>query len=96
MRKPLHTFREHAGATNTIDNELDLDKVLITVSDIENLAYFQQLVLSERMNQSSERDALFTLHYALQDRIEALRKTCGVLQQVVDPQPISTTLTLLE
>ncbi|WP_109314514.1 hypothetical protein [Pseudovibrio ascidiaceicola] len=94
MRKPLHTFREHAGATNTIDNELD--KVLITVSDIENLAYFQQLVLSERMNQSSERDALFTLHYALQDRIEALRKTCGVLQQVVDPQPVSTTLTLLE
>ncbi|KZL01083.1 MULTISPECIES: hypothetical protein [unclassified Pseudovibrio] len=82
------------SATNTIDNELD--EVLIAVSDLENLAYFQQLVLSERMNQSSERDALFTLHYALRDRIEALRKTCGALQQVVDPQPISTTLMLLE
>ncbi|SFU02209.1 hypothetical protein SAMN05444141_106354 [Pseudovibrio denitrificans] len=82
------------SATNTIDNELD--EVLIAVSDLENLAYFQQLVLSERMNQSSERDALFTLHYALRDRLEALRKTCGVLQRVVDPQPISTTLTLLD
>ncbi|MES0871267.1 hypothetical protein [Pseudovibrio sp. SCP19] len=82
------------SAQNTIDNELD--EVLIAVSDLENLAYFQQLVLSERMNQSSERDALFTLHYALRDRLEALRKTCGVLQRVVDPQPISTTLTLLD
>ena len=82
------------SAQNTIDNELD--EVLIAVSDLENLAYFQQLVLSERMNQSSERDTLFTLHYALRDRLEALRKTCGVLQRVVDPQPISTTLTLLD
>lgn len=82
------------SATNTLQNEID--QVIIAVSDLENLAYMQQLVLNERMQQSCERDALFTLHYALRDRLEALRKTCGILERVAHPQPINSNLTLLE
>ncbi|AEV35473.1 hypothetical protein PSE_0961 [Pseudovibrio sp. FO-BEG1] len=76
------------SATNTLQNEID--EVTIAVSDLENLAYMQQLVLSERLKHSTERDALFTLHYALCDRLEALKKTCGTLERVAFPQPIST------
>ncbi|EEA95605.1 hypothetical protein [Pseudovibrio sp. JE062] len=65
------------GATNTLQNEID--EVNVAVSDLQNLVYVQHLVLSERMKNSSERDALITLHYALSDRLEALDKTCGIL-----------------
>ncbi|KZL22213.1 MULTISPECIES: hypothetical protein [unclassified Pseudovibrio] len=65
------------GATNTLQNEID--EVNIAVSDLQNLAYIQHMVLSERMKNSCERDALFTLHHALSDRLEALNKTCGIL-----------------
>ncbi len=82
------------SATNTSDNEID--QILVAISDLKSLAYFQHLVLSERMQQSEERDALFTLHYALCDQLEALKKTCGVLQRVVDPQPITNNIRLLD
>ncbi|WP_057464741.1 hypothetical protein [Pseudovibrio sp. POLY-S9] len=65
------------GATNTLQNEID--EVNVVVSDLQNLAYIQHMVLSERMKNSCERDALFTLHHALSDRLEALNKTCGIL-----------------
>ncbi|QUS56118.1 hypothetical protein [Pseudovibrio brasiliensis] len=65
------------GATNTLQNEID--EVNVSVSELQNLVYVQHLVLSERMKNSSERDALITLHYALSDRLEALDKTCGIL-----------------
>ncbi|KZK91905.1 hypothetical protein PsAD46_01432 [Pseudovibrio sp. Ad46] len=65
------------GATNTLQNEID--EANIAVSDLQNLAYIQHMVLSERMKNSCERDALFTLHHALSDRLEALNKTCGIL-----------------
>ena len=65
------------SATKTFQNEID--EVIIAASDLQNLAYIQQLVLSERMQDSSERDALFTLHYAFRDRLEALQKSCGHL-----------------
>ncbi|KZK75640.1 hypothetical protein PsAD46_05547 [Pseudovibrio sp. Ad46] len=65
------------GATNTLQNEFD--DVNVAVSDLQNLAYMQHLVLSERMKNSCERDVLFTLHYALCNRLEALDKTCGIL-----------------
>lgn len=64
-----------------------LDDVLIALSDLENLAYIQQLLLNERMQQSCERDALFTLHYALRDRLEALRETCGTLSEEFVSRP---------
>ncbi|KZL23838.1 hypothetical protein PsAD37_02952 [Pseudovibrio sp. Ad37] len=51
------------SATNTLQNEID--EVQIVVSDLQNLAYMQQLVLSERVKNSCERDALLTLHHAL-------------------------------
>ncbi|QUS57173.1 hypothetical protein [Pseudovibrio brasiliensis] len=63
------------SATNTFQNEID--EVLVAASDLQNLAYMQQLLLSERMQDSCERDALFTLHYAFRDRLEALQKSCG-------------------
>lgn len=77
------------SAQNTLQN--GIDEVNLTLSDLQNLAYMQQLVLSERMKNSCERDALFTLHYALCDRLEALKKTCGTLTQacfseVSDPE----------
>lgn len=75
------------GATNTLQNEID--EVLVAVSDLQNLSYIQQLVLSERMQTSSERDALFTLHHAFNHRLEALQKTCGILKRVAHPQPIN-------
>ncbi|MES0868973.1 hypothetical protein [Pseudovibrio sp. SCP19] len=62
-------------ATNTFQNEID--EVIVAASDLQNLAYMQQLLLSERMQDSCERDALFTLHYAFRDRLEALQKSCG-------------------
>ncbi|KZK99881.1 MULTISPECIES: hypothetical protein [unclassified Pseudovibrio] len=65
------------GATNTLQNEFD--DVNVAVSDLQNLAYMQHMVLSERMKNSCERDVLFTLHYALCNRLEALDKTCGIL-----------------
>ncbi|KZK96757.1 MULTISPECIES: hypothetical protein [unclassified Pseudovibrio] len=65
------------GATNTLQNEFD--DVNVAVSDLQNLAYVQHMVLSERMKNSCERDVLFTLHYALCNRLEALDKTCGIL-----------------
>ncbi|MFS8182950.1 hypothetical protein ACMG4P_15535 [Pseudovibrio denitrificans] len=78
------------GATNTLQN--DIDEVIIAVSDLQNLAYIQQLLLSERMQDSRERDALFTLHYAFRDRLEALEKACGTLERVAHPQPINLTV----
>ncbi|SDR27387.1 hypothetical protein [Pseudovibrio sp. Tun.PSC04-5.I4] len=75
------------GATNTLQNEID--EVLVAVSDLQNLSYIQQIVLSERMQTSSERDALFTLHNAFNDRLEDLQKTCGTLKRVAHPQPIN-------
>ncbi|KZL12993.1 MULTISPECIES: hypothetical protein [unclassified Pseudovibrio] len=65
------------GATNTLQNEFD--EINVAVSDLQNLAYVQHMVLSERMKNSCERDVLFTLHYALCNRLEALDKTCGIL-----------------
>ncbi|KZK86937.1 hypothetical protein PsAD13_00204 [Pseudovibrio sp. Ad13] len=65
------------GATNTHQNEFD--EINVAVSDLQNLAYVQHMVLSERMKNSCERDVLFTLHYALCNRLEALDKTCGTL-----------------
>ena len=82
------------SATNTLQNEID--EVQIAVSDLQNLAYMQQLVLSERVKNSCERDALLTLHYALCDRLEALKKTCGILERVVLPQPVNTNSVPLE
>ncbi|KZK87128.1 hypothetical protein PsAD13_00396 [Pseudovibrio sp. Ad13] len=82
------------SATNTLQNEID--EVIIAVSDLENLAYMQQLVLNERMQECRERDALFTLQQALRDRLEALRKTCGILERVAHPQPIKSKISLLE
>ncbi|SFK56499.1 hypothetical protein SAMN04488518_106243 [Pseudovibrio ascidiaceicola] len=67
------------SATNTLQNEID--EVTIAVSDLQNLAYIQQLVLSERMQEPSGRDALLTLHYAFRDRLEALEKACGTLSK---------------
>ncbi|KZK97154.1 hypothetical protein PsAD26_05557 [Pseudovibrio sp. Ad26] len=65
------------GATNTLQNEID--DVNVAVSDLQNLAYMQHMVLSERMKNSCERDVLITLYYALSNRLEALDKTCGTL-----------------
>ncbi len=76
-------------ATNTLQNEID--EVFIALSDLQNLAYVQQLLLSERMQDTSERDALFTLHYAFHNRLEALEKACGTLERVAHPQPINLT-----
>ncbi|SDR24195.1 hypothetical protein [Pseudovibrio sp. Tun.PSC04-5.I4] len=82
------------GATNTLQNEID--EVNVVVSDLQNLAYIQQLVLSERMKHSSDRDALLTLHYALCDRLEALKKTCGILERVALPLSINTNVVSLD
>ncbi|KZL24668.1 hypothetical protein [Pseudovibrio sp. Ad37] len=68
------------SATNTLQNEID--EVIIAVSDLENLAYMQQLVLNERMQECRERDALFTLQQALRDRLEALERAAPDLIQV--------------
>ncbi|WP_109316337.1 hypothetical protein [Pseudovibrio ascidiaceicola] len=76
------------SATNTFQNEID--EVIVAVSDLQNLSYIQHLVLTERMQHSSERDALFTLHHAFRDRLEALEKSCGMLERVAHPQPINT------
>ncbi|KZK95551.1 hypothetical protein PsAD46_00559 [Pseudovibrio sp. Ad46] len=75
------------GTTNTFQNEID--EVIVAVSDLQNLSYIQHLVLTERMQHSSERDALFTLHHAFRDRLEALEKSCGMLERVAHPQPIN-------
>jgi hypothetical protein len=76
------------SATNTFQNEID--EVLVAASDLQNLAYMQQLLLSERMQDSSERDALFTLHYAFRDRLEALQKSCGqIIDAYSSPMPKS-------
>ena len=71
------------SATNTLQNEID--EVTVAISDLQNLSYIQQLVLSERMEHSCDRDALFTLHHAFKDRLEALAKSCGALQRVALP-----------
>ncbi len=47
------------GTTNTLQNEVDA--IIITVSHLQNLTYFQQMMLSERMQDTNEWDALFTL-----------------------------------
>ncbi|AEV35102.1 hypothetical protein PSE_0590 [Pseudovibrio sp. FO-BEG1] len=80
------------SATNTFQNEID--EVIVAVSDLQNLSYIQHLVLTERMQHSSERDALFTLHHAFRDRLEALEKSCGMLERVAHPQPINTKVPL--
>ena len=67
-------------ATNTLHNELD--DIIVAVSDLQNLLYIQQLVLSERSEHSTQRDALFTLHYSLQDRLNALETSCGRFSDV--------------
>lgn len=77
-------------ATNTLQNEID--EVIIAVSDLQNLNYIQQLVLSERMQGSSDRDALFTLHYAFRDRLEALHKCCGILSEAYSTQKPAGTI----
>ncbi|KZK75400.1 hypothetical protein PsW64_05305 [Pseudovibrio sp. W64] len=82
------------SATNTLQNEID--EVQIVVSDLQNLAYMQQLVLSERVKNSCERDALLTLHHALCDRLEALKKSCGLLERVALPQPVNTNVVSLD
>ena len=72
-------------ATNTFADKLD--EVVIAVTDLQNLAYIQQLMLSERMQTTSERDALLTLHYAFCDRLDALHKTCGTLTEAHSSSP---------
>ncbi|KZL23407.1 hypothetical protein [Pseudovibrio sp. WM33] len=67
------------SATNTLQNEID--EVAIAVSDLQNLAYIQQLVLCERMQEPSGRDALLTLHYAFRECLEALEQACGTLSK---------------
>ncbi len=74
------------GTTNTFQNEID--EVIVVVSDLQNLSYMQHLLLTERMQHSSERDALFTLHHAFHDRLEALQKSCGTLSDAFSfPKP---------
>ncbi|KZL14837.1 hypothetical protein [Pseudovibrio sp. Ad26] len=77
------------GTTNTFQNEID--EVLVVVSDLQNLSYMQHLLLTERLQHSSERDALFTLHHAFHDRLEALQKRCGTLSNAYsNPKTAST------
>ncbi|KZL14727.1 MULTISPECIES: hypothetical protein [unclassified Pseudovibrio] len=77
------------GTTNTFQNEID--EVTIAVSDLQNLSYIQHLLLTERLQHSSERDALFTLHHAFRDRLEALQKRCGTLSNAYSyPKTAST------
>ncbi|SFJ90705.1 hypothetical protein SAMN04488518_101214 [Pseudovibrio ascidiaceicola] len=77
------------GTTNTFQNEID--EVLVVVSDLQNLSHMQHLLLTERLQHSSERDALFTLHNAFHDRLEALQKRCGTLSNAYsNPKTAST------
>ncbi len=74
------------GTTNTLQNEIDT--IIITVSHLQNLTYFQQMMLSERMQDTNEWDALFTLHSVFCNQLEALQKSCGTLSDAFSfPKP---------
>ncbi len=64
-------------ANNSIEDKIV--SVKSALSDLQNLAYLQYVVLYERGKNSDGHDVLITLHHSIDSRLGILHDTCGTL-----------------